>query len=115
MKILIDTVTSIPAGVALRLTPEQAAAREHALEAWGDEPGVVVGTQPLQFKVGETVDITGDLPKGIVPVYDRLRAENPDNAELKPAKASAKQKAAKSNPENQEASGLSALEQKLQE
>jgi hypothetical protein len=80
MKITFDTVISIPAGVALRLTPEQAAARYFALEPYGKQKGVVVGTQALQFKAGETVEIAGDLPKGILPVYDRLQ----EDMEIKP-------------------------------
>lgn len=114
MKITFDTVTHIPAGVALRLTPEQAAARESVLEAWGDEPGVVVGTVALQFKIGETVDIVGDLPKGILPVYDRLRAEQAAE-EPKPAKPPGKPKAAKTSPPNQETTEMPDSEQKTPE
>lgn len=75
MKITLESVTTIPAGVALRLTPEQAGARQFALEPFGNKKGVYVGTQQLQFKAGEIVEVIGDLPKGILPVYDRLRAE----------------------------------------
>lgn len=69
MKIALNEVTTIPAGVALRLTPEQASARGHSLETM--KKGVFVGTHALQFKAGEIVDVVGDLPKGILPVYDR--------------------------------------------
>jgi hypothetical protein len=75
MKITLYAVTNIPAGVALRLSPEQAASRQHMLEPFGKQKGVYVGTQQLQFKAGESVEVIGDLPKGILPVYDRLRAE----------------------------------------
>lgn len=73
MKITLKEVTSIPAGVALRLTPEQASARDFALEPYGKQKGVYVGTQSLTFKAGETVEVVGDLPKGILPIYDKMR------------------------------------------
>jgi hypothetical protein len=76
MLIKIDTITTIPAGVALKLTPEQAAARAYALEPYDIDgeasPGIFVGTVPLQFKIGESVEIAGNLPKGMVPAYDSL-------------------------------------------
>lgn len=74
---VIDTLT-IPAGVALKLTPAQAEARRYALEPYGDAPDVFVATQPMQFKAGESVDIAGDLPKCLVPAYDLLRAAQPE-------------------------------------
>lgn len=81
MKITLKDVTTIPAGVALRLTPEQASARDFALEPYGKQKGVYVGTQSLTFKAGETVEVVGDLPKGILPIYDKLRpADKPQPA-----------------------------------
>jgi hypothetical protein len=74
MKLTLNTVTTVPAGVALRLTPEQAAARGYALEPYGKQKNVFVGTQALQFKAGETVEIVGNLPKGILPIYDAASA-----------------------------------------
>lgn len=74
MKITFDAVTTIPAGVALRLTPAQVESRNHVLEPFENQKHVMVGTQPLQFKRGETVVIVGDLPKGILPIYDLMRA-----------------------------------------
>jgi hypothetical protein len=73
MKITLKVVTNVPAGVALRLTPEQVGAREHALEPYGKTKGVFVGTQALTFKAGESIEVVGDLPKGILPIYDKLR------------------------------------------
>jgi hypothetical protein len=73
MKITLKELTNIPAAVALKLSPEQVAARAHALEPYGDVvEGAFVGTETLQFKTGETVEIIGDLPKGILPIYDEL-------------------------------------------
>jgi hypothetical protein len=72
MKITLDAVTNIPAGVSLRLTPEQASARSHAIEPFGKQKQVYVGTQQLCFKRGEVIEVIGDLPKGILPIYDRL-------------------------------------------
>jgi hypothetical protein len=73
MKITFKELTNIPAAVALKLSPEQVAARTHALEHYGDVvEGAFVGTETLQFKAGETVEIIGDLPKGILPIYDQL-------------------------------------------
>jgi len=74
MKITLNSVTTIPAGVALRLSPEQSASRAHLLEAFGKQKGVVVGVTALQFKAGESVEVVGDLPKGILPIYDQLKA-----------------------------------------
>jgi len=70
MKIKLETATTIPAGVALKLTPEQYAARSHLLEFLDAKEKVYVGVVPHQFKAGETIEIAGDLPKGILPVYD---------------------------------------------
>lgn len=72
MKIILVSVTTIPAGVALKLTPHQIDARVHAIEAWGDDPSIYVGTQALVFKTGEEIEIVGDLPKGILPIYDQI-------------------------------------------
>ena len=74
MKITFKELTNVPAAVAMILTPDQATARKHALESFGDIAiGAFVGTQALQFKAGETVDIIGDLPRGILPIYDQMR------------------------------------------
>ena len=73
MKLKLKTATTIPAGVALKLTPEQYAARSHLLEPFEGDKEVFVGIVPHQFKAGETVEIMGDLPKGILPIYDRQR------------------------------------------
>jgi hypothetical protein len=75
MKIKLETATTIPAGVALKLTPEQYASRSHLLELLDGEKEVYVGVVPHQFKAGETVEIAGDLPKGVLPVYDWHRGE----------------------------------------
>ncbi len=72
MKITLKDITNVPAGVALRLTPEQKSAREHALEPYGKQKNVYVGMQSLTFKEGETIEVVGDLPKGILPIYDKL-------------------------------------------
>lgn len=89
MKITLNEVTNIPAGVALRLSPEQAAARGHSLEVL--KKGVFVGTHALQFKAGETVEIVGDLPKGILPVYDRALVPAELPADQWPAELEAEQ------------------------
>lgn len=74
MKILIDSITHIPAGVALKLTPEQFQARQHALEKFGTKPDIFVGTQALVFKAGEIIEIAGELQAGILPIYDKIKA-----------------------------------------
>ena len=75
MKITFNKLTNVPAAIAMILTPDQVRARTHALEPYGDNLiGAYVGTQTLQFKAGETVEIIGDLPKGMLPVYDQIRA-----------------------------------------
>jgi hypothetical protein len=87
MKITFTEQTEIPAGVALRLTLEQMVSLRFVIEPYdslklrssqvaigkplGDESDVYVGIQALQFEAGETVDIVGDLPKGILPIYDQ--------------------------------------------
>jgi hypothetical protein len=83
MNITFEELTTIPAAVALRLSPEQVASRVHALELYGDDLiGCYIGTQALQFKAGETVEILGDLPKGILPIYDQLRGETQNLASV---------------------------------
>jgi len=75
MKITFKELTNVPAAIAMILTPDQVRARTHALEPYGDDLiGAYVGTQALQFKAGETVEIIGDLPKGMLPVYDQIRS-----------------------------------------
>jgi hypothetical protein len=89
MKITFKTPTTVPAGIALRLTPEQADARTHALEKYGKDDDVVVGTQALQFKAGEVIEVVGDLPKGLLPNYDAIKkAEATELAKGGKAKAS---------------------------
>lgn len=75
MKLYFDKATTIPAGVALKLTPEQIAVRSHLLEPFGKKKQVYVSIQALQFKSGESVEIAGDLPKGIVPAYDQNKKQ----------------------------------------
>jgi hypothetical protein len=75
MKLYFDKATTIPAGVALKLTPEQTAVRIHLLEPFGKKKQVYVSTQALQFKSGESVEIAGDLPKGILPAYDQNKKQ----------------------------------------
>lgn len=77
MNITFDRVTTIPAGVAVKLSPQQAQARSHALEPFDKKKGCYVGTHALQFKAGETVEIIGHLPKGILPAYDNQLAIEP--------------------------------------
>jgi hypothetical protein len=73
MKILLDSITTIPAGVALKLSPEQIQARQHAIEKFGPDPDIYVGTQAMVFKAGEIIEISGDLQAGIFPLYDKIK------------------------------------------
>lgn len=106
MKITFEETTTIPAAVAIKLTLEQVAARFHSLEPFGVDTNDFVGTEPLQFKKGETIEIIGDLPKGILPVYDRLRdfESGSENGELEfaepPKKAHRTAKKSKANEQN---------------
>ncbi|MDO9105225.1 MAG: hypothetical protein Q7U57_09720 [Methylovulum sp.] len=70
MKIKLTQTIIVPAGVALRLTDAQMAARSHVLETDEKNKGVFIPVEALQFKAGETIDVVGDLPKGLLPIYD---------------------------------------------
>lgn len=79
MKITLTEITMIPSGVALKLTDAQLDARRHAVEPFEDKKNVWVGTQAFTFKAGETIEIMGDLPKGILPVYDQELSRKKDS------------------------------------
>ena len=70
MIIKLQQATTVPAAVALRLSSEQESARRHQIEPFGSDGGVFVGKESLNFKAGETIEIVGDIPKGILPIYD---------------------------------------------
>jgi hypothetical protein len=76
LKITLTEPQTIPAAVALKLTPQQVGTRNHALDVWGDMKGDFVGTQALHFKAGETIEIVGDIPRGLVPFLDKLMELN---------------------------------------
>lgn len=62
-KYLIVSPATLPAGTRLGLTKPQADARQHALKPAGK--GRYVATLPVQFKVGETISVDGELPKAL--------------------------------------------------
>ena len=69
MKLVLDRVTTIPAGEVLGLSQAQADSRSHALEI-GKKRGQFLVRSPVQFKAGEEIDIINELPKGILPQLD---------------------------------------------
>lgn len=82
MKVIFKQPTTIPVGLRLVLSPEQAAAREHALSASAQKKGkslVYLVEKPVQFKAGETVEIYGDLPKGLLPIEPEPEAKTNDS------------------------------------
>jgi len=70
MKIILEKVTSIPSGVVLGLSQEQADARLHAIKPHGKKKGEWLVTSPVQFKAGESIDVLSQLPKGVLPCFD---------------------------------------------
>ena len=70
MIIKLTQTTIVPAAIALRLSSKQERSRAHAIEPFGSDGGVFVGKEALQFKAGEIIDVVGDIPKGMLPVYD---------------------------------------------
>jgi len=70
MILTLESATTIPAAIAMRLSSEQERARKYAIEPFGSDGGVFVGKEALQFKAGEVIEIVGDVPKGLLPVYD---------------------------------------------
>jgi hypothetical protein len=74
MKIILTSKTTIPSGVAIRLTPAQLESRRQVVEQYANKKGVFVGKVALEFKAGEEIEIIGGLPKGILPVYDEAFA-----------------------------------------
>lgn len=78
MKINFKQATIIPVGVSVVLTPEQYDARQNALTpVVSKKKGVYQVEKPVQFKAGETVEIYGDIPKGLLPV--ELAHKAPEN------------------------------------
>ncbi len=58
------SVLALAVGTLVGLTPGQASARSHALKPTGEQDVYeVVG--PMQFKVGETIGLPVELPKGL--------------------------------------------------
>ena len=86
-------VVTLPAGMRLRLTPQQAQARQHALQQDGDAWRVL---RPVQFKVGEVIGCDDELPKALaelMPPIDSAGAPVPRRA-AKSAKSTGKTDAA---------------------
>jgi hypothetical protein len=72
MRYTTTAIVNLPVGVVLGLSESQAAARRHALEPKGRK-GTYVTTQPVQFKVGESLDYEGDLPKSLAQVLEEVK------------------------------------------
>lgn len=72
MRYTTTAIVNLPAGVVLGLSESQAANRKHALEAKGRK-GAYVTTQPVQFKVGESFEYEGDLPKSLARVLEEVK------------------------------------------
>lgn len=97
MKIELEDPVFIPAGVKIKLTADQASARAHILGK--AKAGTYQAEQALQFKRGETIEIVGKLPKGILPAYDRaMAAAEKAAAEKEAAEKAAAEKAAAEGP-----------------
>lgn len=75
--VVADNAAAIGPGTALVLSDAQLATRRHAVVITG-KPGKagtpVVASQVLQFKVGETLQIEGDVPKNLLQVDEAERA-----------------------------------------
>lgn len=74
--IVTEGIAHFGTGLALHLTPEQVAPRKRYLAQVKRDgelvDGLYVPTQPIQFKVGEELEIeckrTADLPRGLAAV-----------------------------------------------
>lgn len=72
-KFLIVSPATFPAGIRLVLSQEQAEARIAALQEAGK--GVYIATQPVQFKAGEVIGMSGEMPKALGELVVRPHAK----------------------------------------
>ncbi|MBV2206657.1 MAG: hypothetical protein KUL87_14645 [Pseudomonas sp.] len=82
-KYLIVSPATLPAGTRLGLTKPQAEARQHALQPAGK--GRYVAILPVQFKVGETISVDGELPKALAENLSQPTAVAAEEAAQAPA------------------------------
>lgn len=89
---------TFPSGTVLALATKQAATRAHVLQA-GDEPGVYIASQPLEFKGGEIIGLALPPSKGetgLELIEQPKKADVSDDVEpklqqdIKPAKSGKK-------------------------
>ena len=76
MKYTATAIVNLPAGTVLGLSESQAASRMHALQPKGRK-GVYLAMQPVQFKVGETFDYDGELPKSLAQSVEEAKRQAP--------------------------------------
>lgn len=66
---IVIAIANFPAGTVFGLDAKQAAARQYALDtikpAGNQSCGVYRATAPMQFKVGETIQLETDPPKAL--------------------------------------------------
>ncbi|MFZ4623274.1 MAG: hypothetical protein ACOYNF_03455 [Rhodoferax sp.] len=62
MKYTTVAVLTLPAGAVLGLTEAQASTRSHVLQCVPARKGWYNTTAAVQFKIGEEIQIEGDLP-----------------------------------------------------
>ena len=67
MKQTLGQAITIPAGLSVKLTGEQAKVRSHLLGS--SKAGTYKLKEELQFKAGEEIEIVGKIPKGILPAF----------------------------------------------
>jgi hypothetical protein len=72
-KFLIIAPATFPPGTRLGLSQEQAVARSAALLESGK--GVYLVQHPVQFKAGEVIGFSGELPKALGELVDKPKAK----------------------------------------
>lgn len=67
---------TLPAGVRLELSKQQALAREHILHRAGKD-NIYTTLAPVCFKAGESLGYAGDLPKALADLVEVDLVETP--------------------------------------
>lgn len=87
-KYTTTTIVTLPAGTVMELTPEQAAARRHAIESLRGN-GLYRATAPVQFKRGEVIGLDVEPPKALADelIDEKEAAKRSSNEKAKRDKA----------------------------
>lgn len=70
-KVLVASGLSLPAGRAVKLDAHQLERRKHQVRPAPDLDGFYVSAERLTFKLGEEIEVDGELPKNLAALTDQ--------------------------------------------